>query len=464
MAKSENALRVDDKQMIVTLDVSWDETDLASFIVQLRERMSEMKLTPIPSPEELEKILRGPYKAKRNIKGLEIMRGTAPTKPVQPDIEWARDFFTESYVVDEDGKINYRRRVGNPNVQKGEVLARVSVPKQGEPGLNVMGKTIRPDAIKPVRIRAAQRVSEQTEDGQRVFYAESAGRVRWSENKLSIDDVMEISRSVGLSTGDIQHPGAVVINGDVLTGAHVEADGDIEIHGSVDPATIIAGGSLVIHGGITGSPEHKITAAGKVVAKFINEAHVEAEGNVEVENEILQSFIRTRGELLIPTGRLVGGKTLTLGGATVGQLGSDSNIRTTIIAGYEEEERNPVFQCNAKLERHQEVHKKIRSTLRPLHIRQQSLTPRELKMYQELEKKSELLETKIANLSEELEDIRIAYDHRVNGKILVKEKLFPETAIQLINIRKLNHQAFDCQVHISIQHGEIDFRPSKREE
>ena len=87
-----------------------------------------------------------------------------------------------------------------------------------------------------------------------------------------MDEVYHVPGNVDIETGHIKHPGAVLVDGDVLAGARVEADGDIEVRGTVEASYIHTGGSLTVHGGIAGMGEGTVKAAGSVYAKYILEA------------------------------------------------------------------------------------------------------------------------------------------------------------------------------------------------
>ena len=61
-----------------------------------------------------------------------ILRGDPPAPSVDERIEWARDFFSTDFKVDQaSGRIDYRERAVSQNVAAGERVARI-VP--GEPG------------------------------------------------------------------------------------------------------------------------------------------------------------------------------------------------------------------------------------------------------------------------------------------------------------------------------------------
>ncbi|MCH7865430.1 MAG: DUF342 domain-containing protein, partial [Proteobacteria bacterium] len=213
--------------------------------------------------------------------------------------------------------IRFRSRLGDgASVEEGQHLATVSPPISGKEGKDVFGNRVKVRRAQKARIRTGKNVRKE---GEWDYYADCAGRIRWEGHALHVDNVYTIPGDVDLKTGDVTHPGAVIVQKDVGEGAEIVADGDVEVYGIVEKATIKCGGSLTVRGGIVGGENCTIKVGGSLQALYIMDAHVEAVGDVEVEKEILQSVLTTDGNVLIPRGRIVGGRIAARSEVLVGQ-------------------------------------------------------------------------------------------------------------------------------------------------
>ena len=112
-----------------------------------------------------------------------------------------------------------------------------------------------------------------------------------------VNDVYEVS-DVDTSTGNIEYSGNVCVLGNVKTGFSIKADGDVEVRGVVENATVEATGNVTIARGMNGMSKGTITAGGNVVAKFLENANVNAGGYVHSE-AILHSNVICKGEVTV---------------------------------------------------------------------------------------------------------------------------------------------------------------------
>ncbi|MCR5304088.1 MAG: FapA family protein, partial [Lachnospiraceae bacterium] len=145
------------------------------------------------------------------------------------------------------------------------------------------------------------------------------------------------------STGDVEYDGNIDIMGNVNSNYKVKATGDINIKGVVEAAEIEAGGSVIIARGMNGMGKGKITAGGNVVAKFLENVDVSAQGYVSSES-IMHCHVDAGTEVqvdgkrgFISGGRvsaanMIHAKTLgsSMGGDTVIEVGNDPSIKTRI--------------------------------------------------------------------------------------------------------------------------------------
>jgi hypothetical protein len=154
---------------------------------------------------------------------------------------------------------------------------------------------------------------------------------------VSVRSLAQVPGDVDYSTGNIDFKGNVEIKGRVVSGFKVKATGDIIISEGVEDAVEITGdGSLSVRQGIVGS-KTKVNVKGGVEAKFIQDALVEAEGDVEVDAYVRTAEIQTHGSVIVKgkgaAGGILGGETWALKSIDTKRAGSERSTTTVLSVG-----------------------------------------------------------------------------------------------------------------------------------
>lgn len=217
----------------------------------------------------------------------------ATTKDVKPEIK-------------EDGSVDFHNLDLIENVKKGQVLVTLYPPEKGVPGKNVFGEEVASLQGKPTRLPQGKNTSI-SEDGTQLIAAID-GQVIVFENKVNVKEIYEVPANVGPSTGNINFVGTVIVKGNVLTGFSIQSGGNIEVYGVVEGANLTAEGDIILHRGIQGMGRGKLQANGNVIAKYIENSYVEAQGEVRSE-AIMHSFVKSGISICVEgkRGLIVGG-------------------------------------------------------------------------------------------------------------------------------------------------------------
>lgn len=413
----------------------------------------------IPEKDELWQILAAaPRDEAGRVSEAVLLRGTPAVPSKNGRIEWARDFFSSGFTIDEKtGIMNYRERTGEPSVEVDELLARIHPPEEGQDGRDVLGNRIPAAKPKPVRIRCGMNV-KASDDGYE-FHATAKGRVRYSKHVLSVDRVYVINGNVGLETGNIDHPGALFIEGDVEAGARIRADGDIEVRGIVEGADIEAGGNLSVRRGITGCAGHRIQAGGRVNVRFLVEAEVVAGDDVVVESEMVNSRVITKGSFIMHGGRLVGGSVTAQGNIYVKQAGSEGVVRTRLVIELDPALAQAIANKEAEMKRIRESLKKIKDTLTALKTRKGSLSDSAREALAKLAGNISDMQATLQTLESEREELLAQMRNRGRPQILIQGIAYPESTFDIYTHRLRLRESITGPVRaVAGRHG-IEFQP-----
>jgi uncharacterized protein len=426
---------------------------LEELLQLLRTKLQSMGIHDGQKLKSAEQCVRNAETPQHEWNNLVILEGTPPIPPKDGEIEWQGNFFEEGFVIvdEERDQVDYRQHAANKSVSAGQLLATLTPPQEGEPGIDVFGKMVRTRPARPARLRAGKNVEYRDTDA---YYSTLDGRIRFIGGTVHVDDVFTINGSVGLETGNIKHPGAIIITKDIESDARVEAEGDLEIYGNIEDADVHAGGEIYVHGGIAGGDHCTIRSTGTIKAKFIQNADIEAEGDVIVQREIDKSSVRCRGFMIVGS-RIVGGEIQALGGIEADQIGSEGCVRTSLIAGEDYLLTQKVAILEEELGKRHETLDKITDRLKPLKDRPVTLSPKLREVVRLLSEESDRLQAVIIAIEEEIAAIRAESKERAKREILAKKIIYPETSYQLMSLTLVVREEVPGPVKVVVHDGDI---------
>ncbi len=250
----------------------------------------------------------------------------------------------------EDGSVDFFNLNTVNCCKAGDVLARLFPGDAGEAGINLACEKIPPRSIKQLVLKH-ERNAHLSEDKLEII-SDVDGHVTLVEDRVFVSNVLEVE-NVDNSTGNIDYNGNVKVNGNVCTNFSVKAQGDIEVRGVVEGAYLEATGNIIIARGMNGMEKGTLKAEGNVIAKYLENATVNAKGYVSTES-ILHSEVMAGTEVLVNgrRGFITGGKvsamhliqvkTLgsSMGAATVVEVGADPNMKQRLQQLLKQSEEN----------------------------------------------------------------------------------------------------------------------------
>lgn len=285
---------------------------------------------------------------------VEVAHGT----PVQPGTDgWLEPLVAVNrqrhVCADDSGQVDLRDLGAIPSVSAGDALMRRHAPVPGTPGRGVTDKMLPVAAAKNIEFSVSLKGAEIDPADRDLLRAAIAGQPILGRNGITVEPLMSFD-AVDMTTGNIDFIGSIEIRGDVHSGMHVKAGGDITVGGNVESAELIAGGNITVRGGVIGHAmqEHKdsgrletarLSAKGSVKARYLENCVVLAEQKVEVDDTIILSDVTAIDEIIVGQkpgkGHIVGGFVRATVKVSAGQLGSPESSQTRVFVGI-----NPLLQ------------------------------------------------------------------------------------------------------------------------
>lgn len=256
----------------------------------------------------------------------------------------------ETGTEDECGRMDYRDRGVHPMVMPGQSIARHHPPTPGEDGVDLYGRTVPTRAGTDLRIRLGDNVA-LLEDGV-TYQARAEGVAVMERDALSVTACLVVPGNVDLNSGNVHvEQGSIRVKGSVQAGFKVSAPEHVIVDGSVESASVTAGGMVSVSGGILMPEGGRIEAGGEVVAGYAVNARIRAGGDVTVANEISNCVIRTRGKLTAMSGKGIvqGGRVFARKGVLINEIGSELGVLTEIGIDVEHPEDDTLRAQRAKM-------------------------------------------------------------------------------------------------------------------
>lgn len=233
--------------------------------------------------------------------------------------------------LNEDGSVDFFSLSAISLVKAGDKLAQLTKEIPGEPGYDVCGNVLQPHEVKKLTLKFGRNIT--LSDDELTITSDVNGHASLVEGKVFVSDVYEVS-DVDTATGNIDYNGNVCVLGNVKTGFTLKANGNVEVRGVVECATVEATGNVTIARGMNGMGKGTINAGGNVISKFIENANVNAGGYVHSE-AILHSNVICKGEVCVTgkKGFITGGVIRTPEIVSAKTIGSTMGVTTEIEVG-----------------------------------------------------------------------------------------------------------------------------------
>lgn len=336
----------------------------------------------------------------------------------------------------EDGTVDFKDLGTVFNVKKGDVLVTKTFPTEGVNGYNVLGGVIRARKGKDVRLPKGKN-TELLDDKTLVSAVD--GKLEYDGHNVYINTVYTVPGDVDSSTGNIKFVGSVVVKGSVHAGFTIEAEGSVEVQGPVEDATIIAGGDIFLTYGIQGNEKGKIISGGNVITKFIQNAHVEAKGDIITE-AIIHATATAGNSIRVEMGKgsIVGGSVAATNMITAKSIGSPMGATTAVQIGVPPELYQEHRQMADELKLKQENLAKIEQSVNFLvsKAKENALDLNKKVMLSKLSLSREPLQEEINALKHKFRLLSERLSGAQDGVIRVSDAIYPGVKVTLGSIVK----------------------------
>jgi hypothetical protein len=342
-----------------------------------------------------------------------IAKGMAAVRGDDARIDLKFQTVKEVGTIDEQsGAIDFKERHALQIVKAGDVLA-VKVPLTlGKEGIDVYGDIIPAESGSDQILTPANNV-EVSDDGL-VFTSSIDGVVTLSQdNKLEVLKLFVVPGDVDYTTGNLSMDGALDIKGWIRSGFKVNATGEIRVGGGVEDAKVESGTDIYIQGGMIGSDEGYVRAGGNLTVRFLENAVVNVDGDIFVQEDIVRSNVSANGSIIATgaKGRIRAGSVFAGKVIEMYEIGSPAGVITHVSVGVATKLREHLVNISKKLGEYSENRAKMDMALTK---------------YDQLDKGKQFskeIERKIRTLTNQRRDLIVEEDKLKKEKEALAQKL-----------------------------------------
>lgn len=396
---------------------------------------------------------------------VKVADGQRPKRGANSEFKYHFDTAQEHKPqVDPDGRIDYKNINFIQNIEKDGILVTRIPAKPGEPGTNVLGRSIKgPDGSNlPFKYGANTVVSE---DGNSLI-ATCSGAIVFLYNKVSVNDVTLIKGDVDFSVGNLDCRGSVRVTGSVKAGFAIKTDGDLEVNGTVEDANLDVKGNIMIKGGFFGKGSGVMKAGGDVFVKFVEGQKIFALGDVIVGGEVVNCHIESNGNVYVKgaKGKIVGGHTKARKEIKASFLGSEAGTVTELSVAYDPQLMKKYHECQKEMIRLNDDSERIKKVLVELYRLQMDnkLSPEQEGALKKLEDFQNSLPSNLEALETQKRDIEAEMKKLEGAEIVAEKKIYPgvkghfgliyreimeETTRCVLRLDKDNNKIFISEYH-----------------
>lgn len=338
----------------------------------------------------------------------------------------------------DDGGVDFFQLNIINHVRKGDLIAVLHKEDYGDNGFDLLGGVIKPKSVKKEILKFGRNIA--ISEDKCSLYSEVDGHVDLVDGKVFVSDIMMVE-NVDISTGDISYEGNVQVNGNVCSNFTIRARGNVEVRGVVEGAEIYADGNVTIARGVNGMTKGIIRAGGNVVAKFIENANVEARGYIETDS-ILHSRVAAGTEVHVggKRGFITGGHVSATNLVEVKTLGAELGANTIVEIGINPEIKRRYEELQSIIEQNNKTLRSAQPVLDAAKAKIFSgvkLPPEQVKHIQDLSNIVTAKNKELKKAYKEVGELEELMNVSNDAQIIVHDKVYPGTKVVISDVSRI---------------------------
>jgi hypothetical protein len=330
---------------------------------------------------------------------------------------------------DEQGKVNFKDLNIIKNTKKDALLAKKMEPQLGNKGKNVFGEEVLP--VEPKEAEWKLGINCYLSEDKKELFSSIEGRPILERNgTIRVDEVC-LLENVDYSTGNVDFPGTIIVEGTVADNFTLKTKGSLLIKKSVGRVFLYAERDIVLSGGVMGRNGGIIESKSDIYAKFVEQGNLKAGKNIFIEEASLHSELVAGDSIIIKGGRgeLIGGEAIAGKKITVSKLGAVVETKTELVVGLPPEVLTELRKMKEEILSHEDVLKKVKQNILKLTDPRKEYDTEEKSMLARLYEVEKKYNGLLSNTKVQYETIISNYESDDDAYVEIEKSLFPKVLI-----------------------------------
>lgn len=270
-----------------------------------------------------------------------VVRGRAPTHGVHARVEIEPGLLqddprphsnapAQTQADSRTGSVDHRARAAFVSIKAGQVVGHIIPEVPGEDGVDVFGRSIACKAALPISLTLDDSIIRRA-DGSLV--ATRGGLLERTSGSFRVTTTLKVAGDVDYSTGHIDFPGTVIVEGEIRDQFTVTAGLDIVVKGSADAATLDCGGSLRLERGMAAREMGTLRVGKDLAARYLTNITAVIGRDATIESELHACSLTIGRDFIAPRASIVRGELCVSRRCEVRELGTEANVETRVTLG-----------------------------------------------------------------------------------------------------------------------------------
>jgi len=354
-----------------------------------------------------------------------IAKGTAPVDGKDGYYEYHFNTRPETKpIILKDGSVDYNTLGKFELTLKDQLLVTYHTSRPHQDGMDVYGRLLKATVGKELQKLTGKGFDYEPEEQE--YYANIEGKVTIENGELNVVPVFVVE-NLEATTGDLVFHGDILVKGNVFSNVTVKTTGNITVNGHVEIATLIAGKDVLLKNGMQGSGSGKIYAKGNVMAKFLEQTVVHANGTVSA-NAILNCNVFSGKSVIVSgtRGSILGGSVTAVEEIQASTIGNRVGMDTKLVIGMEEDFKTAMEKLDAEIEDCSNEYRDMERNLERVNFQlQQNPSPALMAEQKELLEKRKTLRLDFERLNSRKETMVDIRERSARGKIIISGMVYP---------------------------------------
>lgn len=368
--------------------------------------------------------------------------------------------------VDENAVVRYSDLSHLLLVQKGDHLLRRIPPVPSSDGTNLKGQVVVAPMVPRIEFAEITPGAERDQNDPNLLIAACAGQPVITRNGALVNAILDVD-NVCLKTGNITFDGTIKVRGDIEAGMRVKVSGDVIVLGMIETAEIVAGGNVVIKGGMIGRANLKpgvhalpadaarIDCGGSVQAMFIENVRIKAGDAIVIDGHARNCELIARQKIIVgkpgtKNSHLAGGMAQATQLIKVLNLGTSNGLKTMVQVGSDPDLVQEMATTDGLLQRKMN---ELDQTLKLVAHFKQNPQKNVGGIGDKIELTRKQQASDIFALIEEKKELTAKFELTQQAQIVVAESMHEGVEIRIgKHVLKINDQRGACLIHLVDEH------------